>query len=153
MYTNTHVHTHTHTHRHVCIYLRMWIFIHIIVYSYTLFAKIVEPIADRVAHHLENISKNFRFSTKRTRILMGLIFYYLVLIVNPMGGILVCWKSFKMNLEIQGHPICNQLYMCVRMCICAYVCVYVHTYVYMCIRMCICIPERFILAFRTGRLL
>jgi len=31
----------------------------------------VEPIADRVAQHLENISKTFQFSTRRTRILMG----------------------------------------------------------------------------------
>ena len=49
----------------------------------------VQPIADRVAQHLELISKNFQFSTRRTRILMGFIIYYLVLIVNPMGRILV----------------------------------------------------------------
>jgi len=49
----------------------------------------VQPIADRVAQHLEIISKNFRFSTRRTRIHMGLIICYLVLIVNPMGRILV----------------------------------------------------------------
>ena len=52
----------------------------------------VQPIADRVAQHLEIISKNFHFSTRRTRILMGFIIYYLVLIVNPMGRILVRWK-------------------------------------------------------------
>ena len=46
---------------------------------------IVQPIADRVAQHLEIISKNFWFSTRRTRILMGFIIYYLVLIVNPMA--------------------------------------------------------------------
>jgi len=49
----------------------------------------LQPIADRVAQHLEIISKNFRFSTRRTRILMGFIIYYLALIVNPMGRILV----------------------------------------------------------------
>jgi len=49
----------------------------------------VQPIADRVAQHLEIISKNFRFSTRRIRILMGFIIYYLVLIMNPMGRILV----------------------------------------------------------------
>ena len=48
-----------------------------------------QPIADRVAQHLEIISKDFQFSTRRTRILMGFIVYYLVLIVNPMGRILV----------------------------------------------------------------
>ena len=44
-------------------------------------------------------------------ILMGFIIYYLVLIVNPMGRILVRWKSFKNNLEIQCHPTCNRLYL------------------------------------------
>jgi len=43
-------------------------------------------------------------------ILMGFIIYYVVLIVNPMGRILVRWKSFRKNLEIQCHPICNRLY-------------------------------------------
>ena len=70
---------------------------------------LVQPIADRVAQNLEIISKNFQFSTRRTRILMGFIIYYVVLIVNPMGRILVCWKGFKNNLEIQCHPICNRL--------------------------------------------
>ena len=50
---------------------------------------VLQPIANRVAQHLETISKNIRFSTRRTRILMGFIVYYLVLIVNPMGRILV----------------------------------------------------------------
>jgi len=49
-----------------------------------------QPIADRMAQHLEIISKNSRFSSRRTRVLMGLIIYYLALIVNPMGRILVC---------------------------------------------------------------
>jgi len=97
----------------------------------------VPPIADRVAHHLEIISKNFRFSTRRTRILMGFIMYYLVLIVNPMGRILVRWKGFKNHLEIQCHSICNWLWLyamchCVyAMCHCVYAmchCVYHITY-------------------------
>ena len=50
----------------------------------------VQPIVDRVAQNLVIISKNFLFSTRRTRILMGLIIYYLVLIVNPISGILAC---------------------------------------------------------------
>ena len=59
----------------------------------TFFFQKVQPSADRAAQNLEIISKNFQFGTKRTRILlgfiMGFIIYYLVLIVNPMGGILV----------------------------------------------------------------
>jgi len=35
----------------------------------------IQPIADRVARHLEIISKNSQFSTRRTRILMGFIVY------------------------------------------------------------------------------
>jgi len=31
----------------------------------------IQPIADRVAQHLEIISTNFQFSTRRARILMG----------------------------------------------------------------------------------
>ena len=69
-----------------------------------------QSIADRVAQHLEIISKNFRFST-RTRILMGLIIYYLVLIVNPIGGILVRRKSFKSNLKMLCDLTCNWLYL------------------------------------------
>jgi len=72
---------------------------------------LIQPIADRVAQHLEIISKNLQFHTRRTRILMGFINYYLVLIVNPMGRMLVRWKSFRNNLEMLCHPICNWLYM------------------------------------------
>ena len=41
---------------------------------------------------------------------MGIIIYYLVLIVIPMGRILVRWKSSGNNLEMLCHPICNWLY-------------------------------------------
>ena len=71
---------------------------------------LLQPIADRVAQHLENNSKNSQFSTKP--ILMGFIIYYLVLIVNPMGRIQVRWKRFRINLEMLCHPICNWLYTC-----------------------------------------
>ena len=74
------------------------------------FRLMVQPIADRVVQNLEIISKNLQFSTRRSRILMGFIIYYLVLIVNFMCRILVRWKRFKNNLEIQCHPICNRLY-------------------------------------------
>ena len=49
-----------------------------------------QPIADRIAQNLEINSKNFHFSTRRTRILKGFIIYCLVLIVSPIGRILVC---------------------------------------------------------------
>ena len=71
--------------------------------------SLIQPIADSVAQHLDIISKNFQFSTRRTRILMGFIIYFLVLIVNPMGRILVRWKSLRNNLEMLCHTICNWL--------------------------------------------
>jgi len=74
---------------------------------------LVQPVADRVALNLEMISKNFQFSTKRTRSLMGFITYHLVLIVNSMVRILVRWVIFQNNLEFQCHPICIRLYNCV----------------------------------------
>ena len=42
---------------------------------------------------------------------MGFVIYYLVLIVNPVGRILIRWKSFRNNLEMLCHPICNWLYL------------------------------------------
>ena len=71
----------------------------------------LQPIPDRVAQHLEIMSQNFQFNTRRTRILMGFVIYYLALILNPMGRILVRWKSFRDNLEVLCHPICNWLYV------------------------------------------
>jgi len=64
----------------------------------------------KVAQQLEINFQNFQFSTRRTRILMGFIMHYMVLIVNPMGRILVRWKRFRNNLEMLCHPICNWLY-------------------------------------------
>jgi len=52
----------------------------------------VQPIVDRAAQNLEITSKNFQFSTRRTKILMEFIIrtiYYVVLIVNPMDRIQV----------------------------------------------------------------
>jgi len=68
---------------------------------------VIQPITDRVAQHLDIIFKNFQFGTRRTRILMGFIIHYLILIVNPMGRILVRRKFFRNNLEMLCHPICN----------------------------------------------
>jgi len=103
------IHTYRKYHTHMCVRT------HVCLYTYhTYYVCIhthIQPIADRVAQHLEIISKNFRFSTRRTRILTGLIIYYLVLIVNPMGRILVRWIFFENNLEIQCHPICNRLHL------------------------------------------
>jgi len=42
---------------------------------------------------------------------MGFIIYYMVLLVNPMGRILVRRKWFTNILEILCHPICNVLYL------------------------------------------
>jgi len=69
-------------------------------------AKLLQPIADRVAQHLEIISENFQCSTRCTSILMGFIFYYLVLIVNPIGRILDHRIFFRNHLEMLYHPIC-----------------------------------------------
>jgi len=77
---------------------------------YEITISYVQPIADRVAQHLEILSKNFQFSTMRTRILMRFVIYCLVIMVNPMGRILVRWKSFRNNVEMLCHPICNWLY-------------------------------------------
>jgi len=43
---------------------------------------------------------------------MRFIAHYLVLFVNPMGRILVRWKSFRNHLEMLCHPIYNRLYLC-----------------------------------------
>ena len=45
--------------------------------------KLVQSIVHRVSQNLEIISKNFQFSTRPPRILMGFTISYLVLIVNP----------------------------------------------------------------------
>jgi len=63
-----------------------------------------------MAQNLEIISKIFQFSKRRTKILVGFIIYYLALIMNPMGRILVRWKYFRNNFEILCHPIYNRLY-------------------------------------------
>ena len=72
----------------------------------------IQPIAARVAHNLEIISKNFQFSTRHTRIVIGFTIsnsHYVVLIVNPMGRNMVRRFLFRNNLEILCHPICNWL--------------------------------------------
>ena len=70
----------------------------------------VQPIVDRAAQNLEIDSREFQFSIWRTRIPMRFmisIIYYVVLIANPMGRIVVRLKCFRNNLEILCHPICN----------------------------------------------
>jgi len=51
--------------------------------------RVLQPIADRAAQNLEMISESFKFGTRCIRILMRFFMYYLVLIVNPMGRILL----------------------------------------------------------------
>jgi len=80
------------------------------IYAIHVYHVSVQPIADGVAHNLEIIIKKIQFSIRRTRILMGFIIYYMVLLVNPMGRILVRWKCLKNHFEILCHPCCNQLY-------------------------------------------
>jgi len=66
----------------------------------------MKQTADRVAHNLEIIAKNFLLNTRRTRIRRGFALstiYYVVPIVNLTGRILVRCKSFGKNLEILCH--------------------------------------------------
>ena len=51
---------------------------------------LIQPIADRVARNLEICSEKFQCSTRCPKILMGLLIYYLVITVNPIGRILIC---------------------------------------------------------------
>jgi len=58
----------------------------------------LHPIAGRLPSNLKMISQIFRCSTRRTRILMWFIISTMllpVLIVNPIGRILVCWKVLE----------------------------------------------------------
>ena len=84
------------THKYIWMYTQKYIWmlhlgVRVNMYHYTIYSVTshhtnvyVQPIADRVAQHLEIISKNFQFSTRRTRILMRFIICYFVLIVNPI---------------------------------------------------------------------
>jgi len=78
--------------------------------SWTARVRFVHPWADRMAQNLEIISKTFNLVPG----VPGFSIYYLVQIVNPMGRILVRWKSFfipRNSLEILCHPICIRLYI------------------------------------------
>jgi len=81
------------------------------------------------------------------------ITYYLVLIVNPMGRILVRWNSSGNNLEIQCHPICNRPHIMHHICMCNtfignhiahtheivfLYCMCVYVCVLVCVRVCVC---------------
>jgi len=81
---------------------------------YVCLSLYVQPVVDSVAQNLEFISKNFQFSTRRTRIFICFSFFpcsWVVLIENFMGRILVRWKNFRNNLKIMCHTICNWLYL------------------------------------------
>ena len=83
------------TYSHVHVWHDSFVYVCDMIHSYICVTCFMQPIADRVAQNLEIVSKNFQFSTRRTRILMGLIIYYLELIVNPMRRILVRWKRWE----------------------------------------------------------
>jgi len=69
--------------------------------------QLIQPMAHSVAQHLEILPKHSQLSTRRTRIPIRFIIYYLVLIANPMGRILVRWKRFRNHLEMLCHTTCN----------------------------------------------
>ena len=70
--------------------------------------RALQPIADRVAQHLEIISKKtFNSLLGAPGFLWDLSVScdYLVPIVNPMGSTLVRLKDFRNNLKILCHPM------------------------------------------------
>jgi hypothetical protein len=95
---------------------------------------VCSPNCDRVTRILRFLSKIFNLVPGVDQAYQdshGIINYYLELIVNPAGKILVRWKSFR-NLEIQCQKAKNKdgeeeswrsVYSaCVYVCICIYVC-------------------------------
>ena len=80
----------------------------------------VQPIADRVANNFEEISKKIQLSTRRHRILIGLIITTKVLHGNnhkSNGQNSGSLKSFRNNVKSLCHPICNHLYVSMVVCI------------------------------------
>ena len=61
----------THLGEWVCVLVRACVRVYECVRMYVWIY--IQPIADSVAQNLEIVSKNFPFSTRRTRILMGVI--------------------------------------------------------------------------------
>jgi len=53
----------------MCGSIDLWIYVFSCQYTHCQ----LQPITDKVAHNLEIISKNFQFSTRPTRILMGFV--------------------------------------------------------------------------------
>jgi len=108
VYVYVYVHTYTYTDTHV--YVERWgmhrflykgeacicvceyevqIEYYVQLQTYVIYSR----LQIRMAQNLQNISENFQFSTRRTRVLMEFIMstiYHVVLIVYPMGRILVC---------------------------------------------------------------
>ena len=71
MYIYTYVYIYIFVHIHINIYI--YIYIHIYIYTYIHIYTYVQPIANRVAQNLENISQNLQLSTRHTRIFMVFI--------------------------------------------------------------------------------
>jgi len=125
------------TYIYIYIYIYTYVYVHVYIYMYTEWHIIArqqatvratrratwaatakgQPIADRVAQNLEIISKHFLFSTRRTRIFMGFItstIYYVVLIINPMGRILVRWFFFeKYSRDYVPPYLQSAVYICI----------------------------------------
>jgi len=70
VYTYLHIYTCIYIHMYTYIYLYIYICIHIYIYTYIHIYTYVQPIANRVAQNLENISQNLQFSTRHTRIII-----------------------------------------------------------------------------------
>jgi len=132
MYAPLHLYMYSYMHLYVCPTSFLYILIHAsICMPHIMYRQL------QIGWHsiLRLFLKNFQFSTRRTRILMGFIIYYLILIVNPMGKILVCWKSFRINLEMLCHPICSWLYtysyMPLYICPTSFAYILIHAFIYM----------------------
>jgi len=83
-------------------------------HSYACHELFVQPIADRAAKNLENISKNFQLSIRRTRIFMGYIISTMLLHGTNReshGQNSGSLKSFGNDVKNFCHPICNRLYV------------------------------------------
>ena len=69
-YTYLEIRIHVRVCIYICVYMYTCTYLHYTHKCVHLHLSLnVQPIADGVAQHLEIISKNFRFSTRRTKIL------------------------------------------------------------------------------------
>ena len=90
------MHPDVHMHADTCVYTSLCMCIHICIH--------IQPIAERVPQDPEIISTKNQFSSRHTRIVMGFIIYYLVLISNPMGRIVVRWQNWEITFQNSLRP-------------------------------------------------